>query len=447
MDLNRTKLLAVFALPGYIFKLKGVVMNKSFEVKIMLLNITFFVVFSADMVVAQPAFWEQTNGPVGQWVQALAVNLGGDIFSGTAGGGVFRSTDNGNVWTEINNGLTNTTVRALTINLGGDIFAGTDGGGVFRSTDNGENWVEVNNGITNSRVLGMATNSSGDIFVAAIFGGMFRSTDNGENWVMINQGLTDIQAITIGINSKGDIFVGTWNGRLFRSMNNGDTWQEKIFSTSSFNNVFSIAISPNGNIFLGTFRGIFRSTDNGDNWIPISTAVADVKALTIGSDGIIFAGTNGRGAFRSPDNGDTWLDINQGLSGSFVDDFTINSSGIIFAGTNQGVFRSVGVVTSIDESSLEVPTSFTLDQNYPNPFNPNTTIAYELPKSEYVTIKIYNVLGEEIKTLFNNFQVSGNHTITWDGTNSNNNEVSSGIYIYVIRAAQFSMAKKMILLR
>ena len=80
-------------------------------------------------------FWEQTNGPQGGDGIALATNASGDIFVGTQGGGIFRSTDSGETWTEVNNGLTDTNVRAMAINSAGDIFAGTWSGGVFRSTE------------------------------------------------------------------------------------------------------------------------------------------------------------------------------------------------------------------------------------------------------------------------------------------------------------------------
>src|SRR5215472_7332761 len=74
-------------------------------------------------------FWEQTNGPQGGDGIALATNASGDIFVGTQGGGIFRSTESGETWTEVNNGLTDTNVRALAINSAGDIFAGTWSGG------------------------------------------------------------------------------------------------------------------------------------------------------------------------------------------------------------------------------------------------------------------------------------------------------------------------------
>ena len=73
----------------------------------------------------------------------------------------------------------------------GDIFAATWGSGVFRSTDNGENWIEVNVGITEPYIISLAINASGDIFAGADFGGgVFRSTNNGDSWTPVDNGLT-----------------------------------------------------------------------------------------------------------------------------------------------------------------------------------------------------------------------------------------------------------------
>ena len=103
-------------------------------------------------------FWEQANGPFGGTVPALAINSSGDIFAGTDASGVFRSTDNGNSWTQISNGLPiGVSVLSLAINSSGNIFAGTDGSGIFRSTDNGNNWAR--NGLNDRFVYSLAINS------------------------------------------------------------------------------------------------------------------------------------------------------------------------------------------------------------------------------------------------------------------------------------------------
>jgi photosystem II stability/assembly factor-like uncharacterized protein len=86
------------------------------------------------------AQWEQSNGPYGGDVRSL-IQSGNYLYAGTFGGGVFRSSDNGESWQEKSIGLNNRDVYSL-IQSGNYIYAGTDGGGVYRSTDNGESWQE-----------------------------------------------------------------------------------------------------------------------------------------------------------------------------------------------------------------------------------------------------------------------------------------------------------------
>ncbi len=95
-----------------------------------------------------------------------------------------------------------------------------------------------------------------------------------------------------------------------------------------------------------------------------------------------------------------------------------------------------------------IPVTFSLDQNYPNPFNPTTTIRYGLPKDVNVSLKVYNLLGQEVSTLMNNVaRKAGYHTDVWDGTNDQGNTVASGMYIYHLEAGSYSNVKKMLLIR
>lgn len=90
---------------------------------------------------------------------------------------------------------------------------------------------------------------------------------------------------------------------------------------------------------------------------------------------------------------------------------------------------------------------YKLFQNYPNPFNPFTLINFSIPKDEFVTIKIYDMIGQEIKTLVNGNTKAGTHTLNWDGSDKNGAIVSSGSYIYKMTAGEFVQARKMILLK
>ena len=107
--------------------------------------------------------------------------------------------------------------------------------------------------------------------------------------------------------------------------------------------------------------------------------------------------------------------------------------------------------TKVDETTLvEKPTGFVLYQNYPNPFNPTTTISYKLPTGKdkyFVSLKIYDALGRLVKVLVEEYQSSGTHQVSWNGTDMNGRNVSSGIYFYTIQAGDFFQTKKMVLMR
>lgn len=90
---------------------------------------------------------------------------------------------------------------------------------------------------------------------------------------------------------------------------------------------------------------------------------------------------------------------------------------------------------------------FTLSQNYPNPFNPSTNIEYEVPEKGLVSVKVYNILGQEVRTLFHAQQNTGKHTVRWDGRNNAGSAVSSGMYIYRIDFQGKALAKKMLMLK
>ena len=111
-------------------------------------------------------------------------------------------------------------------------------------------------------------------------------------------------------------------------------------------------------------------------------------------------------------------------------------------------------ISSCDGSeSLKVPNinvhanNFTLKENYPNPFNPITNISYDLPEYSFVSITIYDMLGNVVNNLVNTNQSSGYKSVQWNATNNQGQPVSAGVYLYSIEAGEFRQTKKMILLK
>ncbi len=101
--------------------------------------------------------------------------------------------------------------------------------------------------------------------------------------------------------------------------------------------------------------------------------------------------------------------------------------------------------TTLAEGSL--PDQFELTQNYPNPFNPTTDIAFTLPQAAHVTLEIYNVLGQHVATLVDDYREAGEHLVQWDSRDAGGQQVSSGIYLYRLQAGELVEMKKMLLLK
>jgi hypothetical protein len=104
--------------------------------------------------------------------------------------------------------------------------------------------------------------------------------------------------------------------------------------------------------------------------------------------------------------------------------------------------EAMGGVVSVPDADGNLPTEYSLAQNYPNPFNPSTTIEYSLPEQTNVTIKIYDVLGNELEVIFSGNKSAGTHRLNWNASN-----YASGIYFYRMSTGTFNQVKKMLLLK
>jgi hypothetical protein len=104
-----------------------------------------------------------------------------------------------------------------------------------------------------------------------------------------------------------------------------------------------------------------------------------------------------------------------------------------------GTFKYYNLSESIE---IGVPDKFELSQNYPNPFNPSTVISYQLPVTGIVTLKVYNVIGQEVAEIVNEVKQAGVHTVQFDGSN-----LPSGVYLYKLNAGNFISTKKMMFLK
>ena len=126
--------------------------------------------------------------------------------------------------------------------------------------------------------------------------------------------------------------------------------------------------------------------------------------------------------------------------------YAVNDIGVSWI-PSKTIYATPTVAAGKPALELDIPDTFSVAQNYPNPFNPETIITYELPQSEHVKLVIYNVLGQEIRTLVNDLKPPGRYVVVWDSRDELGHPVSSGIYLYRMVAGDFVQIKKMLILK
>jgi len=151
-------------------------------------------------------------------------------------------------------------------------------------------------------------------------------------------------------------------------------------------------------------------------------------------------GTFGRGIATDGSGNSIVIGVFQGTGAAFGDT-TLSS----VSGTVDIFIAKLGLVTGIEEE-FALPQSFNLSQNYPNPFNPTTKIKYQIPELSFVTIKVYEVLGNEVTVLINEEKQAGSYEVEFSAIGGATN-LSSGIYFYRLQTPNFIQTKKMILLK
>jgi len=153
---------------------------------------------------------------------------------------------------------------------------------------------------------------------------------------------------------------------------------------------------------------------------------------------------------RTDGNGDTlWtktIDIGDAIDGFFSIDLT-EDGGYVLTGTSNDEVLLVKLgpdpaTTSVRNDEASIPVRFELSQNYPNPFNPSTKIWYSIPRSGFVTLRVYDMLGREIRTLVNRFQKANVYSVDFDAA-----DLPSGLYFYKLQVGEFWQTRKMMVLR
>jgi sugar lactone lactonase YvrE len=235
--------------------------------------------------------------------------------------------------------------------------------------------------------------------------------------------------------------------------------QSTFWTGSGLNGPIGMQIDSEGNFFAGNFDDgkIFKRTPGGT-----ITQIGDIPGwmgfMVLAGDAIYATAFQQHKIYKVPIDG-SGQSVYAGTGAAGQNDGSIGSAtfngpnGITATSTGDTLYisdyetRSLRMITGVNdvtnvEDDVDLPDGFNLKQNYPNPFNPTTKIEFRIQKPEFILLKVYDVLGNEITTLINERKLPGEYTVEFDA-----NGLSSGIYYYRLQSGDFVESKKMLLLK
>ncbi len=343
-----------------------------------------------------------------------------------------------------------------------------------RSFNGGTNFTQITSGInldqsTGERIAFYAPYNVSKSSPAIMYAGtqrMWKSTNRGTNWTSTSTDLTYgtgvISAISVAPSDPNHVYVGTSDGRILSSSNGGTSWD----STTTYplgtvrRFVKDFAVHPTDpNTAYVTFSGyntdhVFKTTNHGASWTSISAGLPDIPVNAVAlhprfPTTVLFIATD-IGCMVSTNGGSSWASLGTGLPNVVVQDIAVSEDASYIRAATHGrsVWELTDVPTDVAEGSpFNIVKTYELFQNYPNPFNPSTVIKFDLPRSEKVSLKIYDVTGREVATLIDDELSVGHHIVQWNGKNTAQQPVASGIYYYRLQTQNFTKTNKMVLIK
>lgn len=445
--------------------------------------------------------WAATNSGVFSHADIHTLRYNGSVLYCGSDGGVYKSPDNGNSWSDLNQTLSTLQYQSAdydATNLS-RIYGGTQDNNKESTTDGGTNWVQrttgdggytivdpvnpnyiygqyvggscqrsANYGVSYTEIK--PSGSTGALFYnpfemapgdhnTIIYGGndVWKTTNaqtatSSSGWTQIANTTTtngNVSAIGISTQTTNKIYIGTSNGRILATSDNGANWT----LNTGYPYVSDFAVDDNNDnvcyvVFGGTGSShVLKTTNGGVSWQNITNGLPSIAAnaviLRTAPPRMIFVGTD-LGVYQSTNDGANWVSFNSALPLVEIYDMKYKqSAGILLAATHgRGCWTfDIGAITGIN-TLAGVPKEFMLSQNYPNPFNPSTNIKFDIPKNSLVQLIIYNEIGKEVAVLVNKEMPAGKYETKW-----NAEHCASGIYFYKLSAGDLSETKKMILLK
>jgi photosystem II stability/assembly factor-like uncharacterized protein len=286
--------------------------------------------------------WEQTQGPHGGTITAFTAN-GSSLYAGTWGAGVYRSIDSGSSWTRATGGLPALIEVVDLAVTGNTVFVATRSNGVYRSQDDGQTWSPANSGLRDLSIDQLLARGS-DLLVLS-GAEPYLSTNLGDSWQSISAptGLTALVANGSVILGVSGLALG-----LYRTTDDGQSWEltPGIGLVDNFLEEFAVSGATIFGARINSSPGhVYKSLDNGDNWIQLDLGTPDVPVEGLGILGAAFfvISAPDNPLYRSPDDGDTWVSVNpSGLApgqGRIINRLFGHGT-TLFGGTPKGVFQS-----------------------------------------------------------------------------------------------------------
>ncbi len=415
--------------------------------KIILLSIALITAIAINL--SAQSWSEQTSNLTTTLYSVSAVN---DNVAWTCGasGKVLRTTNSGVNWVNASGNIPTSAalynIFAWDANIALVTTSPSAGGSVtiYKTSNGGVNWATVYTN-TAAGAFGDAlwmTDANTAYYYGDPIGGnwdLLKSTNGGNNWTTWATVPTTAAGWNNGMFFFGNnVWIGTNSSFILYSSNAGVNWvQQTTPSANSYVIWFN-----NANNGLSGNTSLYGTTNGGANWANITSPVSGNVSGIAGNGNEWWATTQSTTIYYSSNGGANWTLQYTAPAGNNYHLTRARTGSVVWAVRSNGGIARYGTVIGISTISSEIPSSYELSQNYPNPFNPVTKINFALPKSGLVTMKVYNTLGKEVKTLVNEYKNAGAYVVDFNASN-----LSSGVYYYKLEAGEFTSVKKMILVK
>lgn len=372
-----------------------------------------------------------------------------EIFATSQSQGIIKSSDNGASFEQFGGNLSNSTISSFT--KASDTFYLSDGASFYSSTD-GTEWT-----VLEGELFGNTIAAFNDTLFASSGSQIYKSIDSGTTWNAVSSAFQLGAIAPTSYAFHDSVIFGGFNtvnviGAIARSRDYGESWEitpggGSLTFSKKIVFIGDTAYAPVTSLAGG--GGVFRSTDFGETWEDPSSQLVDEVggAFDLVVKGETLYTYTFSGMWKSTDGAITWEKLSpEGLLSEFFfsgSPIAVNNEYLFYAPGNNGIFRrELGNTSTNNENEAEQIKEFNLDQNYPNPFNPSTNINFSLAETGLVSLKVYNLLGQEVAELVNQRMGSGAHSVNFDASG-----LSSGVYIYRLVSGSQVQTKKMMLIK